>query len=522
MEAITLKRYIPVGLMSLGVANTLAYSPFQNWWLPFVTLYFLITAINSAGTAKQAARYGFYYGLGWFGAGISWVHVAIADFGGLPLIASVFLMALLVGYLALFPALASWLTFKNIKRFQLWGFPVFWLVAEFLRATLFTGFPWLSLGYSQLEGPFRALAPIVGEFGLQAVVAVMAVSVYQFIFNVRHALGRKIDGLAITLIIFILGLNIYSTQKDWTGDLNRTVRLALVQGNIEQSIKWQPENELPTMEKYLSMSTEFFSQHDLIIWPEAAIPRLEILANDYLREVDKLAAETNTALITGIVDYQPETNLAYNNIIVLGKKLADDQFGHYRYLHNNRFNKHHLLTIGEFVPFESVLRKLGPIFDLPMSSFSRGYYQQDNLIAQSLKISPAICFEIAFSEQVRDNLYDNSDIILTVSNDAWFGASHGPWQHLQIAQMRALEFAKPVVRVTNNGITAIIDQNGEIVSLLPQFKAAVLSHKLDIYESNTIYREFGNSIAWLSVILILLLSLISRRLQPASLLNKQS
>ncbi|WP_330997657.1 apolipoprotein N-acyltransferase [Psychrosphaera haliotis] len=246
------------------------------------------------------------------------------------------------------------------------------------------------------------------------------------------------------------------------------------------------------------------------------------MANDYLREVDKLAAETNTALITGIVDYQPETDRAYNNIIVLGKKHADDQFGHYKYLNNNRYNKHHLLPIGEFVPFESILRKLGPIFDLPMSSFSRGYYQQDNLVAQGLNISPAICFEIAFAHQVNSNLNDNSDIILTLSNDAWFGSSHGPWQHLQIAQMRALEFAKPVVRVTNNGVTAVINANGNVDQLLPQFEASVLSHELKVYQSQTFYQQFGNLPAWLMVILVSLLSVALSSRQLTFPWNKQS
>ncbi len=502
--------------------NTLAFAPFKNWWIPFFTLALLLFAVTKAPSAKKAAVYGLSYGLGWFGAGVSWVHVAIADFGGLPLIASLFLMALLVTYLALFPALAAALTFKSIQKLGLWGFALFWLLAETARAKFLTGFPWLSLGYSQIEGPLRSLAPIVGEFGLQAVTALLAICLVQLVLVFKNSLSKSQLALTTSILLFILGLTAFSQNMSWTSDLKRTARIALVQGNIEQSIKWQPENELPTMEKYLTMSTDFFEKHDLIIWPEAAVPRLEILANDYLREVDKLAAETNTALITGIVDYQPETDRAYNNIIVLGKKHADDQFGHYKYLNNNRYNKHHLLPIGEFVPFESILRKLGPIFDLPMSSFSRGYYQQDNLVAQGLNISPAICFEIAFAHQVNSNLNDNSDIILTLSNDAWFGSSHGPWQHLQIAQMRALEFAKPVVRVTNNGVTAVINANGNVDQLLPQFEASVLSHELKVYQSQTFYQQFGNLPAWLMVILVSLLSVALSSRQLTFPWNKQS
>ncbi|WP_334313477.1 apolipoprotein N-acyltransferase [Psychrosphaera algicola] len=215
-----------------------------------------------------------------------------------------------------------------------------------------------------------------------------------------------------------------------------------------------------------------------------------------------------------MVDYQPETNKAFNNIIALGKKYSNDSFGHYKYLHNNRFSKHHLLPIGEFVPFESFLRKLGPLFDLPMSSFSRGAYAQDNLIANDVHISPAICFEVAFSNQVRANIYQGehaSDLILTVSNDAWFGNSHGPWQHLQIAQMRAIEFAKPVIRVTNNGITAVIDGSGMLVKTLPQFEAAVLTHELKLTTSNTPYYQYGNLPVWCVIVIFIAILIFKRK-----------
>lgn len=446
----------------------------------------------SAKSNRQAAKFGFSFGLGWFGAGISWVHVAIADFGGIPILASLFLMLLLVSYLALFPALAAYLSLRFNKRLGLWAIVPAWLVAEWIRSWLFTGFPWLSIGYSQVNSPLSGFAPVIGEFGIQALVIAISTLVLFKPFK------RSVFVIAV---LFIAGFSLQ--QYQWTTHTGKTVSLALVQGNIQQSVKWQPDNEVPTMSKYLNMTIPHLQEADLIIWPEAAIPRLEILANDFLVEVDRLASESNTAVLTGIVDFQPDTNFAFNNIIALGKKQSFDQFGHYKYLDNNRYNKHHLLPIGEYVPFEFILRELAPIFDLPMSSFSRGSYQQSNLIANGLNISPAICFEIAFSAQIRANLYDDSDFILTISNDAWFGDSHGPWQHLQIAQMRALEFAKPVVRVTNNGITAVINEQGKLQSVLKQNEADVLSTTLNLSSSNTFYQRYGD------LFIILLVSFIT-------------
>ena len=522
-----LSRWFPaVGLILAGSINTLAYAPFNLWWLPFFTFTFLFYSLERASTAKYARTLGLCFGLGWFGAGISWVHVAIADFGGLPIAASLLVMGLLVLYLALYPALFGWAYKKLTQRFiglpLTLIMPLLWLIVESLRGVLLTGFPWLSIGYSQTDGPLRALAPVVGEFGLQAIVVFVTASLAQLLIKVKQNKLKFNSSIYILPFVSIFIAATILNNASWSGPTHKQVKVAMVQGNIAQSIKWQPENEWPTMQTYLKLSTSFFDDHDLIIWPEAAIPRLEILSKEFLHEVDSIAAQSNTALITGIVDYQPDTTNAYNNIIVLGNKNADDEHGHYRYGHSNRFNKHHLLPIGEFVPLESVLREIAPLFDLPMSSFSRGYYQQDNLIANGLNLSPAICFEIAFADQVRANLYNNSDVILTLSNDAWFGASHGPWQHLQIAQMRALEMAMPVIRVTNNGVTAVINSDGTIAAQLPQFEQAVLSHTVDIALSQTPYKTLGNLIAWLFTLVLAGIAVVVRWRSRALNADKQS
>jgi apolipoprotein N-acyltransferase len=480
----------------LGALLTLAYAPFSFWFVTFISLTGFIYLLSNS-LPKQGFKLGFAFGLGWFGAGVSWVHVSIADFGGIPLIGSMTLMLLLSAYLALFPALSCYLVTKYFPK-KLWpmALPFIWLLIEWHRSWFLTGFPWLSLGYSQIQGPLSGWFPVIGEFGVSGLIAFICATLAVWLAN-----KKWLPSSIIVCVLLVSGIAL--NQYQWAKPTGEIVKIAMVQGNIEQALRWTPEQDQPTMNKYKNMTADHW-YNDIIIWPEAAIPKLEPLAEDYLSEMDNLAAQTNTGLITGIVNYNFETKEAYNNLIGLGQRDQDDTNdndndtprGHYRYSHGNRFAKHHLLPIGEFIPLEDWIRGLAPIFDLPMSSFSRGDYKQGNLQAKGYHFAPAICFEIAFPRQISANLYYNTDFIITVSNDAWFGGSHGPAQHLEIAQARAKEFGLPVLRATNNGITAFIDHKGQIQSRLPQFEAAVLSDVIQQVKGYTLYRSFGDWPIW--------------------------
>lgn len=491
--------------MLLGVSLTLGYAPFSLW--PVVPIavagYFYILSntdhINSF-------KLGWLFGFGWFGTGVSWVHVSIADHGGLPLIGSLGLMALLCGYLALYPALASWLL-KRYFTVALWplAVPLIWLFCEWLRSWLFTGFPWLSLGYTQLEGPLAGWMPVIGETGVSALVVLLAAAMALWIPN-----KRLLPTAILAVVMLTAGWTI--NQVQWVSP-QKPVNIAMVQGNIKQELRWVPEQDWPTMEKYLNL-TEAHWHNDIVIWPEGAIPKLEATAQDYLKALDLRAAESETGLITGITNYNFETRQAFNNLLGIG--IADPATPQpaYYYNHSNRFAKHQLLPIGEFIPLEKWIRGLAPIFDLPMSSFTRGDYRQQNLLSNGYRLSPAICFEIAFPHQIRANLYSDTDFIITVSNDAWFGDSHGPAQHLEIAQVRAKEFGKPVLRATNNGITAFVDHRGQIQSRAPQFEAAVLEDRVYTTSGTTPYRQLGDLPIWF-VSLVLMGMAARQKQRPA-------
>ncbi|MBD1389757.1 apolipoprotein N-acyltransferase [Neiella sp. HB171785] len=471
-----------------GATYPLAYAPFEHAVVAILAMAGFFNLLKMASSWRQAAATGFAFGFGQFTVGISWVHVSIDSFGGLPLAISLLLMSLLCAYLALFPALTGWLWYRlnnpRWRAFNLLLLPSLWLFGEILRGELLTGFPWLALGYSQTSSWLFAFAPFIGVMGIGWLVACLAVML-SYVTTKRNLYWLTPAFAAVALATYWANLQTVSQPTD------KFAQVALVQGNIKQSLKWEPDQQWPTMSKYQDMSRPYYD-HDLLIWPEAAIPAIEIQAQSYLQNLDATLAWKGSALVTGIIDYQPYSQVFFNNLIVVGRRDPELDKSSYIYGHNNRYSKHHLLPIGEFVPFGDILRPLAPLFNLPMSSFSRGGYVQHNLEANGWKLAPAICYEILFAEQVRQNVQQDTDFILTVSNDAWFGDSIGPHQHLQIAQMRAKELARPVLRATNNGVTAVIDADGSIMAKAPQFTEAVLTAEVAQHRGQTFFARVGH------------------------------
>lgn len=477
-----------------GASTSLSFAPYNIWAVMPIALAFALWQSQQL-ISKYAFRYWLSFGFGCFSFGISWVHVSIDTFGGMPLIVSMALMGILALYLAIYPALAGWLLNKILPSTQanekqqyfkyLAFFPALWVLTEWLRGWVLTGFPWIWIGYSQTNGPLNELASIIGALGLSFIIAMLAGAM--MLTSQKRMI--PLFSVAIMLIVFTLvapALNpIHASGK--------SVKVALVQGNIPQSMKWEPDALWPTMLKYMDLSRQHFDEQssvDIFIWPEAAIPAPESMVEDFLVNTNQVASFNNSAIITGIISHQQQD--FFNSLIVLGNHHNKQQ-PHADYQGNgiNEFKKHHLLPIGEFVPFESLLRPLAPFFNLPMSSFQRGDFIQNNLSAVGYQIAPAICYEIVFPEQVRANTHANTDFILTVSNDAWFGSSNGPLQHMEIAQMRAIEMGRPVVRATNNGITAIVDPFGKITDRLPQFETGVLVSEVALYEGETWFKRIG-------------------------------
>ncbi|MDC0611588.1 apolipoprotein N-acyltransferase [Vibrio sp.] len=490
----------PILAVLLGASAPLSFAPYSYWPVIFISLAGLLLLIHNR-PAKSSFKLSFLWALAYFGVGISWVHVSIDTFGGVPKFISYSLMLLLSAYLALYPALFGWAVnrffTKSLFVKLIVAGPALWLINEWLRGWVFTGFPWLWVGYSQIDSSFSSYAPIGGVELISYIIALGAGALAYAI------LSRKPVWIALPLVLWSGG---YLLQKvDWVKPNSEKTTFALIQGNIDQAIKWKPSERWPTIIKYAELTQKNWDA-DIIIWPEAAIPAFEYQIPSFLSDLDSSARESNTGFITGILN-RTDSNALYNSVLTLGEGAEHP----YRLDINHRYHKHHLLPFGEFVPFEKWLRPIAPLFNLPMSAFSEGAYIQPNLNVNGRRFVSALCYEIAFGEQVRANTTDQTDFILTLSNDAWFGHSNGPLQHMEIARMRALELGKPLIRVTNNGVTAITDDKGHVIKQLPQFETAVLKATVTSSTGSTPYRMFGSIPLYLWAGLLLIVALLIHR-----------
>ncbi|WP_341670208.1 apolipoprotein N-acyltransferase [Volucribacter amazonae] len=482
-----------------GASGVLAFSPFDLWGFAYISLIglLLVAKIPQKKTALWAT---FCWGLSFFSLGVNWLHVSIHQFGGASLIVSYLFVVILSAYLALYPVLFTYL----IRRFhieKLAMFPVIWTFTEFLRGWLLTGFPWLQFGYSQIDSPFAGLAPLFGVTGLtfftmwaSAVIASLLFALFKSPRSINLIVSHSL------MLLVVAGLSYLASYKTYTQpQTERALTITLAQGNIEQNLKWDPQHLQNTLDIYWQQIYQHLGKSDLIILPESAFPITENNIAPLLMELQQTAQAKGTEIIIGTVYADRAIGKLFNSMIVLANAQQPYQLDN----NPNRYNKHHLVPFGEYVPLEQLLRPLGTIFNLPMSAFQAGDRLQSPLSSKGFYFTPAICYEIILGEQVRQNLKKNTDFILTISNDAWFGNSIGPWQHLQMARMRALELGKPVIRATNTGITAFINAQGKIIAQAPQFKQTTLTQKLSPVTGTTPYALFGNKPLYILSFLIL-------------------
>ncbi|CRK85977.1 Apolipoprotein N-acyltransferase [Candidatus Providencia siddallii] len=486
-----------------GSIGILSFSPFDFWPASIFSIS-LLNLLILKKNIKQSFIISFAWGLGFFGIGINWVYISIAMFGDMIWIINIFIVILLISYLSLYPGIfgsaLSYFT-PNTNTWRLIFFaPALWQFIEFLRSFILTGFPWLQFGYTQINGPLKSLAPI---FGVEMITF--------FLFNISGlfllSIIRRNIFVLIYTIILLFAQPLLGYIKWIKPVKNNKIQVTLVQGNIQQSTKWE-SNYLEEIKKiYLTLSKPYIGKSALIIWPESAIPSAEINNQYWLQNINRILKNSNTNLITGIIDLRKinKNYKLFNSIIVLGNDL------HYRYNTKNRYDKYHLVPFGEYVPLEKILKHISPFFNLPIPGFNRGDYKQKQLIVGNTHISAAICYEIILGTQIRDNFKSNSEYLLAVSNDAWFGKTIGPWQHLQMARMRSLELGRPLLYATNNGITAIVQTDGSIKNILPQFKASVLTTEVTTSKGVTPYVFWGNIPMWITVFLFALIGFIFNR-----------
>ncbi|WP_282039036.1 apolipoprotein N-acyltransferase [Halomonas alimentaria] len=468
-----------------GILTTLTASPFELWWLGPVAAGLIYLGIHTL-TPGQAALRGWSYGLGLFGSGASWVYVSIHDYGytGVPL--ALLLTVLFVAGLALFPAVTLWLYRRLTGPRLAWlSFAGAWVLGEWLRTWLFTGFPWLLLGTSQVDSPLAPWAPVGGVYLLSLITALTGSLGVELL---RRRWWAALPVAALWLVPLVL-------PTQWTSPAGEPLRVALLQGNLDQAIKWTAEGQREAANRYSELTRAHDDDPDLIVWPEAALPMFEREARPILERVQSNLAP-DTALLTGILQRDGE-GLYYNSVIGLGEVEGE-------------YRKTHLVPFGEYLPLESLLAGTIAFFDLPMPAMTPGPEGQAPLRAAGTTIGNAICYEIIYADRVAAQAR-HAALLLTVSNDTWFGRSIGPLQHLQMARLRALENGRQVIRATSNGVTAIIDERGHITARAPQFEIASLAGEVTPMQGLTPFTRTGSWPTWLLAALLVLPGLRLRR-----------
>jgi len=487
-----------------GVFQTLGLAPFNIWLLGLISVLMLIWSTEALAprairiSPRKGALLGWLFGLGLYGSGASWVYVSIHVYGyASPVLAS-FLTLLFVAGLALFHTLQFYLYFRLRSLHIISNLLLFtglWLLSDLFRSHFLTGFPWLFLGDGHLDGPLSGWIPVLGVYGITGLIVASAGT----LALLTTGLSRRVCGGAIAVMIGLWLLSWALESKQWTQPQDEPLQVALLQINIPQELKWHPSQRRKTLQ-LLEQRTRDNWNKDLIVWPETAIPMLYDQVRPFLDRISDAAKGTDTAIISGV----PYRRIDENNQKTLHNSIVS--FG----LGDGINHKQKLVPFGEYVPLQSILRGLIAFFDLPMSDFRKGPPEQPLLTAHTHSLAPFICYEVVYPEFVRKRA-KNADILLTISNDSWFGTSIGPLQHLEMARMRAAENGRYMIRATNNGVTAIIDEQGRVTTQTRQFVETVLEGSVQAFTGRTPYSLAGNLPVYLFILLATLATIKNRQ-----------
>ena len=478
-----------------GALYPLGFAPFDWWPVTVFSLILLLKLLNNSDR-KKSIYIGISYGLGLGMVGLSWVYVSIYYYGNINILGSILLTFLLIFIFSLFYGLISYLykllkVDTNIDSFLI--FPLVWVFVEIIRSHIFTGFPWLILGTSLGTSFLDGWTPILGVYGNSFILVVISSSVYLFINRINEQRSPKLP-LIIFLIISISSVGF--KQINWTEQMGE-ILVSIHQPNLELSEKWSFKGINKT-KKLIEQTISDSEESEFIFFPETAIIQTEDSISDWLEQLEIQAKKKNVSLITGITG-RNEKNKLTNRIQAFGSSTGF-------------YDKERLVPFGEYIP---LIKHLGEFLNiLGLQHLNRVGTAPGNgsnsINTGNIVISPSICYEIAFSGLIKD-LTVNANILLTISNDTWFGRSIGPAQHLEIAQNRAIEHQMSLIRSTNSGISALIDKRGRILSSLGYFERGQIKQNIEIYRGSTPYNLYGNFFIYLIMVMIFTVILYIKR-----------
>jgi apolipoprotein N-acyltransferase len=475
----------------LGAATTLAFAPYSLSFLaPLLVLPLLFVCLSVA--PRDAAAHAFWYGFGLFLTGTYWIYISVHIFGNAALWIALVLMVGLALIMATFVSLAGWLT-SRLTAGEPWLLlpvaPAAWVLVEWLRGWVLTGFPWMAFGYGQIDTGFAGWAPVLGVYGVSFMVVF---SVAALIATVMASSRRgRIIGGACVILPWLVGVMLSFVA--WTEPTGSPMRVSIVQAGVSQDKKWDRDQLLPIMQFY-QRTTMSVADSDIVLWPEVAIPALDDQVEPFLARVEADARRNGQTVLLGILERSFEHSVdgrIYNSVLLLG--TAERQ----------AYRKRHLVPFGEYFPVPASVRRWMKMQNLPHSDLAKGDDVQPLLVAANgTRFGVAICYEDAYAAE---QLYalPEAGMLINVSNDGWFGDSIAPHQHLEIARMRSLEFGRPAVRSTNTGISAFIGADGGLLEVGKQHAAELMTRDIMAWRGATPYVAFGNlPVIWLSLVIL--------------------
>ena len=510
----TLPRWHYLAAAAVGALNTLSFAPTPHGgWLELAIFAFFFAWLTRTTGWKSATLTGFAFGFGNYVTGVWWLYVSMHFYGGMAAPLAGTALVLFSMYLAVYPALAAgvWSFCAGHARngklvddqpfsptwHGAFAFASAWAVGEWLRGTVFTGFPWLASGYAQADGPFAGFAPIAGVYGVGWMTALAAALIAQAVLRSRETPGasggakgsprasRIVTPAAIAAVLIAAGLLL--PLVSWTTPANASLTVRLLQGNVKQDMKFEEAGMKAAIDEYQRMITE--KPADLIVTPETAIPVLaQAIPESFAFAVRRFADSTHSAILFGaiggtitsegrVVDY---TNSLFG--------ITPGEAGVYRY------DKHHLVPFGEFVPWG--FRWFVNLMNIPLGDFARGAPVQRPFIVHNQPVAVDICYEDIFGEEIARTVRESdtpAGVLVNSTNLAWFGNTIALDQHLQIARMRSLETGRPMLRATNTGATAAIDAHGNVIARMPTFTAGSIETTIQGTSGNTPYVTSGNN-----------------------------
>ena len=465
-----------------GAMLTLAFAPYNLNYFALLALAVFYGFCFTQSVLRAIFR-GYLFGLGLFGFGVWWIYVSIHEFGGADPLSSSLLVLLFVGLWAMFPAVTAAITARMLSKVSIFSrialFGLLWITVEYVRGYwLLNGFPWLQIAYSQLDTPLAGFIPVVGVYGVGFLLAGSAAVLVEI---TRNQLPRL---LGILILILIWGSAWWLKSVHWTYPIGDPITVTLVQGNIDQRQKWLPNQKMNTLNLYQRLTEQHWSA-DVIIWPETSIPAfLSDIKEFFLDPLAQKASEHGVDLIVSLPT-DGEGKHYYNSVMTLGQTEAF-------------YHKSHLLPFGEYLPLQPLSGWVLDQLQIPLGDFTAGGETQPLLRAGGYPFVTTICYEDAFGElairQVEQAAY-----LVNVTNDAWFGNTSEPYQHMQMAQMRALETGRYMVRATNTGLSGFVLPNGEISKQAPLYSTVTLTDNIIPMGGMTPYARWGDRLIFVGL-----------------------